>query len=810
MPNTPTAFFGYNKPATGDSGWGDTWNDNLDDQDSDFAAEHRYSVGNRGKHGPKVTIDQTNADNALVIDHSPPSSFIAIDINRTTTFGGDIINLLNSGTGNAIQITQAGAGSSVTIDQNGAATAINVTQNATNNKTLFLRKTGTGAGTVLDIDNTGTGDGAYIAQVGESRALYVEKASTGASRAMVIDNSGTGQGLNILQKANGIALDISKTNTGAADVIAVLSSAAGDALDIINSGSGNAIYIHQDVNSIALRIDKTNGGTANVIQIDNDGGGHSLNITQDGTGRAINIGQNGAGLAVGIAQGTDNDTLQIDKNAAGAGKGIVINNSGTGDGEEINVSGDGIGFQINNTNTSHTQDSVEIFHGGSGIAIVVSKTSTVAGNIIDITNSSSSPDIDGHASLWQVSPNGQGRFARTASRVKDALSEENTFSSIFRWDQIAMSSAQGGSTLDSAYAGAAYDGRYIYFSSNNSDTFVSYDTTQSFASIDAWEQIAMSSAQGAAALDGAYASVVFDGRYIYMAPIDSDTFIRHDTQRPFTSIASWQQVAASSAQGAAAVDGAYVGITFDGRYVYYTPLASDTFVRFDTKVSFTDITSWAQMSTNSAQGAVADVAYQSCTFDGQYVYYAPRSSETFIRFDTTASFTAVASWQQISQSSASGFAAQTTEAYASATFDGRYVYYCAVNSDTFLRYDTTRSFTGITSWERIGMNSATGSAVGDSAFNGCTCDGKFVYFMPSNFDTMMRFDVTQPFTSISSWVQIAVSSAIGGTSPGAAAAGGTFDGSYIYYTPRSADSFVRFRANNATTTGPTEYAQVSG
>jgi len=658
MPNTPTTNFAYNKPATGDSGWGDTWNDNLDDFDSDFSAEHRFSTGNRGKHGPKVTIDQTSANNALVIDHSPPSAVIAIDINRTTTFGGNIIDVLNSGTGTALQITQAGAAASVTIDQNGASTAINVTQNATNNKTLFLRKTGTGAGAVLDIDNTGTGsginvgqvgegDGIYVLQSGESRAIYVEKSAAGASRAMVIDNSGTGQGLNILQKANGIALDIDKTNTGGA-------------------------------------------------------------------------------------------------------------------------------------------------------------------NVIDLDNSGSGADIDGHGSLWQVSPNGQARFARTASRVKEAFSEENTFSSIQRWDQIAMSSAQGGTALDDAFAGFAFDGRYVYFTSTNSDTFVSYDTTQAFTSIDAWEQIAMSSAQGNTALDGAYAAgVIFDGRFIYFTPVNSDTFIRHDTARPFTAISSWQQIGMNSAQGNTVLDGGYSGAAFDGRYVYFGAFSSDTFIRYDTAASFTAIASWAQMPMSSAQGAVAlDQAYQGAAFDGRYVYYVPRTSVTMIRYDTTASFTAIASWEQIAFSSAVGGASPGSEAFAGATFDGRYVYYCAVNSDTFVRFDTTLSFTAIASWQQIGMNSAS-TATGDTGFNGCTCDGRFVYFMPSNHNTMMRFDVTQPFTSISSWVQVATSSAIGGANSGGAMSGGGFDGYYVYYSPRHSDSFVRFRSNNATTSGPTEYAQAS-
>jgi hypothetical protein len=85
MTNTPTGNFGYDKPDIGSRGWGTTQNSNLDAIDTDLGVEHRSDSGNHGKHGPKVTITQTNADDALVITKS--------------TSTGDAIIISNSGSG---------------------------------------------------------------------------------------------------------------------------------------------------------------------------------------------------------------------------------------------------------------------------------------------------------------------------------------------------------------------------------------------------------------------------------------------------------------------------------------------------------------------------------------------------------------------------------------------------------------------------------------------------------------------------------------------------------------------------------------
>jgi len=98
-------------------------------------------------------------------------------------------------------------------------------------------------------------------------------------------------------------------------------------------------------------------------------------------------------------------------------------------------------------------------------------------------------------------------------------------------------------------------------------------------------RMSMSTAQGGATLDAAYLGASFDGRYVYFVPRYSDTFIRFDTQGVFTTAGDWAQMNMSTAQGGATLDNAYLGASFDGRYVYFVPFSSNTFVRFEAMFS---------------------------------------------------------------------------------------------------------------------------------------------------------------------------------------------------------------------------------
>jgi len=809
MSNTPTTNFAYNKPAIGDRGWGVTWNANLDSIDSDFAEEHRSVTGQRGKHGPKVTILQTSNNNALVIDHSGATA-IGIDINKTAG-SGNLVDIDNDGTGNAILITQDGIATAVQLTQNTTGKGLRVSQNGNNYGIEVLKA-------------SGDQEAVYASHAGGAAAVHAEM--TGGSGSCLRSTIQAGSTANAAFFWNR-----ETTNTNVTLSVLNDSTTSGNCAQVSGAGTGDVLELNANSNAIAIDVNKTNTGNANVIDVLNSGTGTALQITQAGAAASVTIDQNGASTAINVTQNaTNNKTLFLRKTGTGAGTVLDIDNTGTGTGINVAQVGDGDGVYIQQTGASrglyvekaHTGSSraVVIDNSGTGaglnilqnanaLALDIDKTNTGSANVIDIDQSGSGYDIEGHGDLWRVDNRGHALFSSTPTKLKNNLNSKNTFSSRARWEQMALSSAQGGAAVDSAFIGATFDGRHVYFVANGSDTFILYDTTQAFTSIDAWEQIAMSSAQGGAALDNAYFFATFDGRYVYYCASDSTTMIRHDTTKAFTAITSWEQVAVSSAQGGTANDDGIRGVTFDGQYVYFAAFSNSSFIQYNTNLPFNDITSWAQIAMSSAQGGTALAsAYFGCGSDGRYIYFSSFNSDTMIRYDTTASFTAIASWEQIAMSSAQG-ATAVDGAYMGITFDGRYIYYTANSSDTFIRFDTTKSFTSISAWQQIAMSSAQGAAALDSAYGGTTFDGRYIYYTPLVSVTVVRFDTTESFTSISSWEQVAVSSAQAGTAVAVNYLGATFDGRYTYFSPHGSDTFIRFLGNNAANLAPVEYAQVS-
>ncbi len=402
----------------------------------------------------------------------------------------------------------------------------------------------------------------------------------------------------------------------------------------------------------------------------------------------------------------------------------------------------------------------------------------------------------------------EDELSYTSSKLKNRLHGQNTFGATDKWEQFQVFSAQGGTTGGTEWSGIMFDGRYMYYCPGDPETFMRYDTTARFRDITSWEQIAQSSGTGGTSND-VFSDMVFDGRYLYFQPRNSDSFVRFDTTGVFTDITSWTQMAAASGNGGTSPTSAYfLGIAFDGRHVYYSPRNADSFVRYDTTAVFTDITSWEQIPMSSGQGAVSlNDAYGSATCDGRFVYYVPFRSDTFVRFDGQGAFTDITSWEQLAQSS--GLLATVDAAHGRAVFDGRHVYYsCATASLTFPRFDTTGAFTDITNWEQMRQSSAQGGTLTNTGFGGGTFDGRYLYFSSRDNRTFVRYDTTETYTDITAWEQMDSSSAIPSVGDGSQVQA-AFDGFYVYFVPFTGVTLTRFRANTTTSRSPTEYDQVS-
>ena len=386
------------------------------------------------------------------------------------------------------------------------------------------------------------------------------------------------------------------------------------------------------------------------------------------------------------------------------------------------------------------------------------------------------------------------------ANVRTYVDEYTKISKENNWETMSLSTAQNSALTDAAYFGAGFDGRYIYYCPYYADNFLRFDTTKDSITVAGnWEQMSMSTAQGGVALDSAFNGVVsFDGRYMYYAPWYSNTFVRFDTKgTSFATAADWENMSMSTAQGSTYLDAAYISTIFDGRYVYYSSSSAATFLRFDTQgTSFTTAADWQRMNMSTAQGA-ADLptAYYGTLFDGRYVYYVPQDALTFLRFDTQGtSFTTTVDWETMSASTAQG-AAGIVDSYDGGGFDGRYIYYCPSSSESFIRFDTQgTSFTTATDWQKMNMSTAMSAAWHGTAFSVAVFDGRYMYFAHRIF--ALRFDTQgTSFSTYTDWSAIRTDTAIDGAAGDYHFRGAAYDGKYIYYTPQNLDTIVRILAS---------------
>jgi len=216
-----------------------------------FVVQHYPS----GAHGPKVTVNQTTNDNALLITKGAGVA--------------DVVNITNSGSGVGVHVGQVGIGLGMSIQKVAAGTALHVSHSSTAEGTVVhIEKYTAGSYAALEVDNSGTGAGILIKQTGAGKglrimqsgsenAIVIEKTATDASSAVIISNSGSGPCLYAIQS----------TTTPSTAILYVENKHT----------SGRAVRIDQGAGSdIALYLNKTAGGTGNIVEIYNSGTGYDM------------------------------------------------------------------------------------------------------------------------------------------------------------------------------------------------------------------------------------------------------------------------------------------------------------------------------------------------------------------------------------------------------------------------------------------------------------------------------------------------------------------------------------------------------
>ena len=358
----------------------------------------------------------------------------------------------------------------------------------------------------------------------------------------------------------------------------------------------------------------------------------------------------------------------------------------------------------------------------------------------------------------------------------------------------AFESCDAGETdgLDTkGYFGAVSDGRYVYFapqcnaSQERHGQVLRYDSRGGFNDPESWQ------GYDAGCTDGlntkGYYGVVHAGDHIYFVPrTDGVTLhsriLRYDRREEFRDPGSWE--AYDIGRTMACQSAAY-----DGRYIYLSPgyegdsRETGKALRYDTRGGFKDPDSYVIFDAGNTDG-LDSKNYDGATFDGRFVYYSPLNERGIVlRHDTRAGFDDPVAWQALDAS------VHGMGMCVGAVFDGRYVYYVPYAHSNAVRYDTRGDFKDPEAWEAY--DAAGTSGLHTKGYDGAAFDGQYVYYIPfyegdepqRGFHCrVLRYNTCMNFSDRAAW-----DAADGGVftyppNPGGFN-GGAFDGRYVYFAP---------------------------
>ncbi|MEQ1897986.1 MAG: hypothetical protein ABL971_11435 [Vicinamibacterales bacterium] len=252
-----------------------------------------------------------------------------------------------------------------------------------------------------------------------------------------------------------------------------------------------------------------------------------------------------------------------------------------------------------------------------------------------------------------------------------------------------------------------------------------------------------------------------------------------------------------AANGVGTLPKGFKGGIFDGRYSHFIPNfnGNSEVMRYDTTAPFTAAASWATFDPNPPSGG----GYVGGAFDGRYVYFAPYRNGSLsigevLRYDTQSPFTSQASWSTFDPSA--NDVGTSPKGYWGAFFDGRYIYFSPEHQTgsiqehgEVLRYDTTLPFNQAASWLTYDAG-AHGVGTDPDGYKGIASDGTYLYFVPywngtASHGEVLRYDRRGAFDVASSWATYTpAANGVGNIAKGFE--GAVFDGRYLYFVPNYA------------------------
>lgn len=346
-------------------------------------------------------------------------------------------------------------------------------------------------------------------------------------------------------------------------------------------------------------------------------------------------------------------------------------------------------------------------------------------------------------------------------------------------------------TNSNGFDGAVFDGRYLYLVPQAHATVLTrhgqitrYDTLSAFRGSGSY---AVMDTMNINANSKGFVGGVFDGKYVYFVPdIDSGSgqIMRYDPNRNFRDSGAYLYMDVSHANVLAR---GFAGATFDGRFIYFTPVNTGQVTRYDTLQPFRSSGAYSFFDTSAVQADSGD--FWGSVYDGRYVYFVPRQglslgwSGQITRYDTTKPFGLATSYTVMDTAHINS----VSKGFKGAVYDGRYIYlvpnYAGVGNGhgTVTRYDTSASFTSSGSYAVMDMTHVNTNS---KMFDGAVFDGRYIYFVPRGLTTLLgqvtRYDTTQPFRSSGAYT---VYDTTGVDSNSKGFGGGAYDGRYVYLIP---------------------------
>jgi hypothetical protein len=191
---------------------------------------------------------------------------------------------------------------------------------------------------------------------------------------------------------------------------------------------------------------------------------------------------------------------------------------------------------------------------------------------------------------------------------------------------------------------------------------------------------------------------------------------------------------------------------------------------------------WETVALETVLGGVPFDATNGAAFDGRYLYLAPQESTHVARFDTHGAVADGASWTTFDAKTALGAKLEIS----GTVFDGRYVTFVPrTDKPLLVRYDTSAPFEDATSWETFDPLTLDPDA---TAFAGGTYDGRYLYLSPRFHDLALRHDTNAPLAE--GWEIFDIEPLVGIAGLGYYSA--VYDGRGVVFVPELDGLAVRF------------------